>query len=339
MARTMKDVAEYYPHFVADSRTKSILEGRYGNDGYAFWFKLLELLCKTDGHAYDCRDALNMEYLIGYTRVSAEIAEQILDLLANLGKIDRELWTENRIIWCQTLVNNLKSVYEKRKRDVPQKPSFLNRKPGDEVDFCPENESTDAFSGQPVEKKRQSKVEYSRVEYSKEPPIIPPAGDDDGDEEKNLNRQGESLTVLKTAGMAAGNETREQPSTTPAQERFLRFWSAYPKRVGKGYAEKIFTKLNPDDTLLAAMLSAIEKAKRSEQWQRDKGQYIPNPSTWLNQTRWEDELPGDVEAPEDPEIGPPKELPPDLAKEKERHEEAMRRFRSGECSWEELVPE
>ena len=43
------------------------------------------------------------------------------------------------------------------------------------------------------------------------------------------------------------------------------------------------------------MLEAIAKQKKSDMWKRDKGQYIPNPSTWLNQKRWEDDLGGDTE--------------------------------------------
>jgi hypothetical protein len=35
---------------------------------------------------------------------------------------------------------------------------------------------------------------------------------------------------------------------------------------------------------------AVEAQKKSKQWQKDDGQYIPNPSTWLNQGRWDDEL-------------------------------------------------
>lgn len=38
------------------------------------------------------------------------------------------------------------------------------------------------------------------------------------------------------------------------------------------------------------MLNAIETAKQSRQWNKDNGQYIPNPATWLNQKRWEDEI-------------------------------------------------
>ena len=33
----------------------------------------------------------------------------------------------------------------------------------------------------------------------------------------------------------------------------------------------------------------VNAQKLSRQWQKDGGQYIPNPATWLNQGRWEDE--------------------------------------------------
>ena len=38
------------------------------------------------------------------------------------------------------------------------------------------------------------------------------------------------------------------------------------------------------------LLSAISNQKKSEQWRRDGGKYIPHPTTWLNGKRWEDEV-------------------------------------------------
>lgn len=67
---------------------------------------------------------------------------------------------------------------------------------------------------------------------------------------------------------------------------FADFWSAYPRKVGKGAAEKSWKKLRPD---LQTVLQAIKRAAVSPQWAKDGGQYIPNPATWLNQKRWEDE--------------------------------------------------
>lgn len=41
--------------------------------------------------------------------------------------------------------------------------------------------------------------------------------------------------------------------------------------------------------MLEVMLAAIEAQARSRQWQDEGGRFIPNPATWLNQGRWQDE--------------------------------------------------
>lgn len=74
-------------------------------------------------------------------------------------------------------------------------------------------------------------------------------------------------------------------------DTFLEFWQAYPRKVGKPVALKAYRRLNPSCSLHAEMMEALEKQKASTQWQKDGGQYIPHPSTWLNQRRWEDEQP------------------------------------------------
>jgi len=78
--------------------------------------------------------------------------------------------------------------------------------------------------------------------------------------------------------------------------RFDLFWQAYPKKVGKQAAIRAWKKINVAPILLKAMLDKIEEQKASRQWKRDGGQYIPNPATWLNQGRWDDE----VERADDP---------------------------------------
>ena len=70
---------------------------------------------------------------------------------------------------------------------------------------------------------------------------------------------------------------------------FTKFWAAYPKKVGKADARKKFAALVPDDATLSAILSSLAYLKTTPQWTKDGGQYIPNPATWLNQKRWQDE--------------------------------------------------
>lgn len=84
--------------------------------------------------------------------------------------------------------------------------------------------------------------------------------------------------------------TNKEPRSL-ADARFDAFWAAYPKKVGKGSAEKAWAKIKPTDDLLLTMVSAINQQSKSEQWAKDGGVFIPNPATWLNQQRWLDELP------------------------------------------------
>lgn len=158
MARPRKQTAEYFPHFVADSRTKFILEDGWGNDGYAFWFKLLELLCKSDGHAYNCAENGNKRYLTAYTKIDESTTDAILEALTEAGKIDRELWEQKQIIWCQTLVDNLSNLYSKRTVSSPEKPNvaeFSERKP-------PIIEQLDV--GKPQSKGKESRGDKSKGE-------------------------------------------------------------------------------------------------------------------------------------------------------------------------------
>ena len=37
------------------------------------------------------------------------------------------------------------------------------------------------------------------------------------------------------------------------------------------------------------MVAAVEQHGASEEWQKDGGQFIPHPRTWLNHGRWKDE--------------------------------------------------
>ncbi len=71
--------------------------------------------------------------------------------------------------------------------------------------------------------------------------------------------------------------------------RFEKFWKAYPKKKSKGQAEKAWLRVRPDEQLLATMIATIERAKKSEEWRREMGKYIPYPATWLNAKGWEDE--------------------------------------------------
>lgn len=73
-------------------------------------------------------------------------------------------------------------------------------------------------------------------------------------------------------------------------QEFENFWIVYPKKVGKGKAFDSWKKIKPNKQRQEQIITAIQKQKQTRQWQSDNGQYIPNPATWLNQRRWDDEV-------------------------------------------------
>lgn len=128
MARPKKTTVDYFPHTCSHKTTVFILEQKYGNDGYAFWFKILEMLASTEGHYVDCNNIHKWEFLQAKTYLDENKCNEILDLLAKLDAIDKKLWTK-RIVWCDNFIDGIADVYKNRRVDMPIKPSFYRRKP------------------------------------------------------------------------------------------------------------------------------------------------------------------------------------------------------------------
>jgi hypothetical protein len=74
------------------------------------------------------------------------------------------------------------------------------------------------------------------------------------------------------------------------------FWKTYPKRVGKGAAQRSWEKVTKRMKIAPSVIIAGAKAYADEKRGTDIT-YVAHPSTWLNQQRWLDE-PGRKEEPE-----------------------------------------
>lgn len=108
----------------------------------------------------------------------------------------------------------------------------------------------------------------------------------------------EELTSILTSTQPAPNqhltteeelkevkELKKKPIPANAGE-FEQFWTAYPKKKSKGAARKAWLKERPS---LAACLATLSWQKRSEDWTKDNGKFIPYPGKWLSEQRWLDE--------------------------------------------------
>ena len=104
-------------------------------------------------------------------------------------------------------------------------------------------------------------------------------------ESETLHQLGTNLRP--TCGQLAAKP--EPASTVPERDLFGEFWAMYPKKVAKQAAERAYKRLNPNAELHKKILENIILQKKSRQWTENGGQYIPNPATYINGRRWEDE--------------------------------------------------
>ncbi|HDO36665.1 MAG TPA: hypothetical protein ENH07_10295 [Nitrospirae bacterium] len=68
---------------------------------------------------------------------------------------------------------------------------------------------------------------------------------------------------------------------------FESFWKNYPNKTGKKPTWEKWKRINSSRPPIETLLTALKNQKQSDKWQKG---FIPNPLTWLNQARWEDEI-------------------------------------------------
>ncbi len=134
---------------------------------------------------------------------------------------------------------------------------------------------------------RNKAKEYNKA-INNNPPYSPPLeGTENVESGENLDFQTESGSPSESGSHSKTRKPRE--ILTKAQRGlFDMFYTAYPKKQGKGQAERAWKSIDPDQALLARILDGLENAKRYDSRFQNR-QYTPNPATWLNGRGWEDE--------------------------------------------------
>lgn len=113
------------------------------------------------------------------------------------------------------------------------------------------------------------------------------------------SRQNEKGQRRASEGPAKGHkqeckEVKERNITppTPPSDGFTLFWMAWPKhrrKAAKAKCRDLWRKKNLQ-AKTSHIVAVVETAKRSRDWLKDEGEYIPAPLVWLNQERWDCDL-------------------------------------------------
>lgn len=85
------------------------------------------------------------------------------------------------------------------------------------------------------------------------------------------------------------NKRLAQTEAQKEQELFDIFWKEYPKKKDKKKARQKWKSGNCWNGKFDKIMEELDYQKNSESWKKEGGQYIPLPSVWIHNERWNDE--------------------------------------------------
>ncbi|MBL4568760.1 MAG: DUF4373 domain-containing protein [Flavobacteriaceae bacterium] len=125
MARPPRNNVDYFPFLCKEGKAMHFIKQEYKNDGYATWIKILRELAITNYHYLQLSDKRDFMYLSGICNVSIEKLNLIIEDLCELGEFDKELWLNNKVIWCQKFIDSIQDAYKKRNNECFTKQELL----------------------------------------------------------------------------------------------------------------------------------------------------------------------------------------------------------------------
>ncbi len=269
MARPPKLTVDYFSHDANASTgtTLTILQYEYGNDGYAFWYRLLELLARTPGHVFDTNNPARWGFLCAITHLNEITCEKILSKLAELEAIDPQLW-QRKIIWSQNFVNRLADVYTRRNQPIPPKPVIDTDNPTSAPVSDTNNSPPLGFllPETPQTKLKETRLKETTTRNPSPPQLSPP--------ETTPQPQFRVAETLQPGDSASGEvalvtrDTETTPLAPKDDPDLLALISAYENEIGyitPSIGDTLAQALReyPKDWILESISIAVESNKRS----------------------------------------------------------------------------
>ncbi len=251
MARPESHTVPYFPFFIKDGKTLHVLEDKYKCKGTGFFTNVLRFLSDRTDHHFQIKDPGDRLWFFSKTLCDEESGLDMINIMVQTGKLDRELWEKEMVLASKDFLDSLKKAYDKRSNKCITIDQIKSI-------YLVSGTGNSCVAGFPV-------------------PETPDSGFSSTDNPQSKVKKSKVKNPLT-------------PLNKSEQKLFEKFWNEYPKKKSKGQAEKTWAKINPDEQLVETMISTIRRAKKSEDWKKEKGKFIPHPSTWLNAKGWEDDF-------------------------------------------------
>jgi len=176
MAREQRRDVDYFPHECNHGRKMYVIQKKYGNDGYASWFKLLEELGKANNHYIDISDDTTLMFLASTFDIDEEKTISILTDLSKLGAINKTLFNDYKVIWSEKFTKSIEDAYRKRKQKLFQYYDVLDeitsKNTKNEAELADKHINPREIGGiNPQSKEEYIKEEETKEEETKDTPI------------------------------------------------------------------------------------------------------------------------------------------------------------------------
>lgn len=226
-----------------------IIENMPNGKDYVLFY--LKLMCESIDHDGNLRfsDTIpyNEQMLSTITNTNVDIVRAALSLLRDLNMVDI---LDDQTIYMREVNKMIGSAVDNDNANRQRR--FRERQK--ELQLCECYE--------PVTENNESK----RIELDKEKDI--------------------EIDIQNTPSSESDEAECEEQNEDPKQQMFDEFWKAYPRKVDKKGAARSFFRIKGLTKAFPQIMEALEKCKKSQQWIKDGGNFIPHPTTWINQERW-----------------------------------------------------
>lgn len=157
MARPTEEGLKYFTHDTDASTDEKIetLRMFFGNDGYAFYFILLERIYRSNDAELDISDAETIQILAKKLMITEVLFAEILKKSLKVGLFDKAIYDEKKVLTSNGIRKRSKVVLHKREG---MRERYHTQK----------NEPSSCIVSDAETQKEQGKVEYSKVNNIKE---------------------------------------------------------------------------------------------------------------------------------------------------------------------------
>jgi len=121
MGRSESKNVFYFPHMTKSCKELDLIVYRHKSEGYMAYYKLLEMLADADYHRLSVKSRDEQDMFELGMNCNPDVVKDVINILVNADRIDRELWESESVIWIQDFVETLKPVYLNRKKPLPDK--------------------------------------------------------------------------------------------------------------------------------------------------------------------------------------------------------------------------